>query len=51
MTFTGSSANSTRCAMVVSYTVEFTGNTNIQNDTSGCVADTRVVGQVVRLVA
>lgn len=49
--FTGSSSNSTRCAMVVSFTVEFTGNTNIQNDTSGCVADTRVVGQVVRLVA
>jgi hypothetical protein len=51
MTFTGSSANSTKCAMVVSYTVEFTGNTNIQNDTTGCTADTKVSGWQVRLIA
>jgi hypothetical protein len=37
--------------MVVSYTVEFTGNTNIQNDTTGCTADTKVSGWQVRLIA
>jgi hypothetical protein len=36
--------------MVVGYTVEFSGNTNIQNDTVGCNANTRVMGQTVRLV-
>jgi hypothetical protein len=51
MQFTGSSANSTKCAMVVSYTVTFTGNTNIQNDTVGCTADTKVSGWQVRLIA
>ena len=48
--FTGSSASATKCAMVVSYTVKFSGNTNLQNDTVGCTADTTVMGQVVRLV-
>ena len=51
MTFSGDSAQSTKCAMVVSLTVEFTGNTNIQNDTDGCVADQKVTGKSVRLVA
>lgn len=51
MNFTGSSANSTRCAMIVSLTVEFSGNTNIQNDTTGCVADQTVTGKRIRLVA
>lgn len=49
--FTGSSAQSTKCAMVVGLTVEFTGNTNIQNDTTGCTADQTVSGKAVRLVA
>jgi hypothetical protein len=50
ISFTGSSAQATKCAMVVGYTVEFSGNTNIQNDTTGCNANTRVMGQTVRLV-
>ena len=51
MTFSGDSAQSTKCAMVVSLTVTFTGNTNIQNDTTGCVADQKKGGKAVRLVA
>lgn len=49
--FTGSSAGATKCAMVVSYTVTFSGSTNIQNDTIGCEADTTVSAKAVRLVA
>jgi len=49
--FTGSSAGATRCAMVVAFTVEFTGNTNLQNTTAGCTAATQVSGRRVRLIA
>lgn len=49
--FTGSSAGATRCAMVVALTVEFTGNTNLQNTTTGCTAATQVSGRRVRLIA
>jgi Flp pilus assembly protein TadG len=53
LTFSGSSANSTKCAMVVGYTVSFSGNTNIQNDMTpaDCDADQQVSGKAVRLVA
>lgn len=53
LTFSGSSAQSTKCAMVVGYTVSFTGNTNIQNDMTpaDCDADQQVSGKAVRLVA
>ncbi len=51
LTFTGSSAGATQCAMVVAYTVEFSGNANVQNDVSNCDADTRVRGRKVRLIA
>lgn len=51
LTFTGSSAAATQCAMVVAYTVEFTGNATIQNDTSSCTAATQVVGKKIRLIA
>lgn len=53
LTFTGSSSQSTKCAMVVGYTVSFTGNTNIQNDMdpADCDADQQVNGKSVRLVA
>ncbi len=51
LTFTGSSAAATLCAMVVAYTVEFTGNSTIQNDTSSCAAATQVVGKKIRLIA
>ncbi|MFP5328924.1 MAG: pilus assembly protein TadG-related protein [Alphaproteobacteria bacterium] len=47
----GSSAAATRCAMVVALTVEFTGNTNLQNTTTGCTAATQVSGRRVRLIA
>jgi Flp pilus assembly protein TadG len=50
ITFTGSSANSTQCAMVVAYTVEFTGSAHVQNNTGSCDAATQVVGKKVRLI-
>jgi len=51
ITFTGSSGNMTKCAMVVAYTATFSGNTNLQNDTVGCTAATTVTNKQVRLVA
>jgi len=36
---------------VVAYTVAFSGNTDLQNDTTGCTANTTVKGKEVRLVA
>ena len=47
----GSSTGSTQCAMIVAYTVTFSGSANIQNDTSDCDADTQVSGKKVRLIA
>ena len=41
----------TKCAMVVARRVEFAGNTNIQNNTVGCQANSTVMGWRVRLVA
>jgi hypothetical protein len=51
MEFTGSTGQSFQCAMLVSYTVKFSGNSTIQNDTSGCDANMTVSGRRVRLVA
>jgi hypothetical protein len=51
VTFSGSSSAATRCAMVVARRVEFAGNTAIQNDTTGCVADVTVRGKVIKLIA
>jgi Flp pilus assembly protein TadG len=51
ITFDGSSGSITKCAMVVAKQVVFSGNTNLQNDTTGCVADTTVPGKMIRLVA
>ena len=53
LTFSGDSSQSTKCAMVVGYTVSFTGNTNIQNDMDAddCDADQQADGKSVRLVA
>jgi hypothetical protein len=48
--FRGSSSPATKCAMVVAYRVEFGGNTDIQNNTTGCAANSTVSGKVVRLV-
>ena len=51
VSFTGSTAQAFQCAMVVAYTVEFTGSATVQNDTSVCDADTQVTHKAVRLVA
>ena len=51
VTFSGNSGNTTKCVMVMAYTLTFTGNTNLQNNTSGCTAATTVPGKMVRLVA
>ncbi|HET7708057.1 MAG TPA: Tad domain-containing protein [Sphingomicrobium sp.] len=53
LTFSGDSAQSTKCAMVVGYTVAFNGNANIQNDMDpdDCDADQQASGKSVRLVA
>ena len=47
----GSSTAAFQCAMLVAYTVDFTGSSTIQNDTSGCDADMTVTGRRVRLIA
>jgi Flp pilus assembly protein TadG len=49
--FTGTSGSITKCVMVVGYTVAFSGNTDLQNNTTGCTANTTVKGKEVRLVA
>lgn len=51
VTFTGSSGAMTKCAMVVAYTATFSGNTNLQNNTTGCKAATTVTNKQVRLIA
>jgi hypothetical protein len=50
-TFTGTSGNATKCAMVVARRVTFAGNSNIQNNTTGCVANSKVKGKVIKLIA
>jgi hypothetical protein len=40
-----------QCAMVVARRVNFEGNTNIQNNTTGCVANSKVKGKVIKLIA
>jgi hypothetical protein len=51
VTFSGSSSATTKCAMVVARRVEFAGNTALQNDTTGCVADVTVRGKIIKLIA
>ena len=51
VTFSGNAGAMTKCAMVVARRVEFAGNTNIQNDTDGCTANSKVAGKVIRLIA
>lgn len=48
--FSGTSANMTKCAMVVAKRVNFAGNANIQNNTTGCAAASRVLGKTIRLI-
>ncbi|MBA2771713.1 MAG: hypothetical protein H0U34_06825 [Sphingomonas sp.] len=56
LTFSGSSAGATQCAMIVGWTITFTGNANIQNtlvrpDGTPCRAAEQVDGRKVRLIA
>lgn len=51
VTFSGNAGAMTKCAMVVARRVEFAGNTDIQNNTTGCTAASKVSGKVVRLIA
>ena len=51
LTFTGSSGPSTKCAMIVGRVVHFSGSTNVQNNTTGCVADEKATGKAIRLIA
>lgn len=51
VTFSGSSGAMTKCAMVVARRVQFAGNTNLQNNTTGCVANTTVKGKSIKLIA
>ena len=51
LNFLGSSSASTKCAMIVAFHVDFGGNTDIQNNTTGCTANSSVPGKIVRLVA
>jgi hypothetical protein len=50
MNFTGNSSPSTKCAMIVAFRVDFGGNTDIQNNTTGCQANTTVNGRRARLI-
>ncbi|HYC95863.1 MAG TPA: TadE/TadG family type IV pilus assembly protein [Sphingomicrobium sp.] len=57
--YSGSSAQAFQCAMIVGYTVTFTGSTDIQNDQDGdgdpdtddCDANTQVQHKKIRLIA
>ena len=46
----GNTSAQTKCAMIVSWTVDITGNANFQNDTTGCTANKTVPGYVMKLV-
>jgi hypothetical protein len=47
----GNAGTMTKCTMIVGYEVEFNGNSNIQNNTTGCQANQKVPAKEVRLVA
>jgi Flp pilus assembly protein TadG len=51
LSFSGSSADTTKCLQAIGWTLNFTGNTNIQNNTTGCTASTTSSTKAVRLVA
>lgn len=53
LSFTGSNTQAFQCAMVVGYTVEFTGSTEVQNDLdpNECDAATQQIHKKVRLIA
>lgn len=47
----GSTGAITKCAMIVGKRVEFEGNADLQNNTTGCTANTKVLGKIIRLIA
>lgn len=49
--FRGNSGPATKCAMIVALRVDFGGSTDIQNNTTGCAANSTVAGKKMRLVA
>ena len=51
LTFSGSSAAATKCVLVVARRLNFAGNANIQNNTTGCTANETLTGQIIRLIA
>lgn len=53
LTFNGDNDQAFQCAMIVGYTVEFSGSTEVQNDLTpaDCDADTQVQHYKVRLIA
>jgi hypothetical protein len=51
LTFSGSTADATQCALIIGWTLTFTGNANIQNDLSTCDAATQMENKKVRLIA
>lgn len=46
----GTAGTMTKCTMIVGYEVEFNGNSNLQNNTTGCQANNKVPAKEVRLV-
>lgn len=48
---TGNSSASTKCLMIAAYQAKFSGNLNLQNDTTGCNNATQVPGKEIRLIA
>ena len=50
LTFNGTSGAMTKCAMIVSYTAIFAGNTNLQNSTTGCTANQTKKTKSIRLI-
>ena len=51
VSFAGSAGDTTKCVMVVANQVVFTGNSNLQNNTTGCTSAIKKKGKEVRLVA
>jgi Flp pilus assembly protein TadG len=51
VSFTGTSADETKCIMVVARQLVFSGNSNMQNNTTNCHANETVPGKEIKLVA
>jgi hypothetical protein len=51
VTFSGTSGDETKCAMIVARQVVFSGNANFQNNTTNCTANKKVKGKEIKLVA